>query len=126
MFKSIEITVPAGTQPEDPVHETVRLCKGTITSVTFRPAIGPQWELYAKIDYRESPLIPFDELEWIPMERDVIEVKPNWARWDGTYYIDIYGCSPQARFSHKFIVDIEVEEGLTTVEAILDLISRGL
>ncbi|NIW97367.1 MAG: hypothetical protein GWN13_03810 [Phycisphaerae bacterium] len=126
MFKSLEITVPAGTQADNPVHESLKLCQGTITSISFRPAPGPQWELYAKIEYRETPLVPFDELEWIPLERDVVEVKPNWARWDGTYTIDIYGCSPQARFSHSFIVDIEVEEGPTMVEAILDLISRGL
>jgi hypothetical protein len=126
MFKSVEITVPAGTQPEEPVHEVLKLCQGTITTITFRPAVGPQWELYAKIEYRESPLVPFDELEWIPLERDVITVHPNWARWDGTYYIDIYGCSPEARFNHTFILDVEVEEGPTVVEAILDLIQRGL
>lgn len=126
MFKSISVTVPAGTQPDAPVHEPMRLCAGTITSIAFRPAVGPQWELYAKVDYRETALVPFDELEWIPLERDVIKVYPNWSRWDGTYVIDIYGCSPQARFNHTFIVDIEVEEGPTTVEAILDLISRGL
>jgi len=94
--------------------------------VTLRPAEGPNWELYAKIVYRETSLVPFDETEWIPLERDTVESLLNWARWDGTYVIDIYACSPQARFSHTFIVDVEVEEGMTMVQAILDLISRGL
>jgi len=126
MFKSIEVTVPAGTQPETPVRIPLSLCKGTIKSITLRPAPGPQWELYAKVQYRETPLVPFDESEWIALERDAVLSQPNWSRWDGTYVIDILGCSPQARFNHTFIVDVEVEEGMTMVEAIQDLISRGL
>jgi hypothetical protein len=126
MFKSISITVPAGTPAEEPVSKSLRLCNGTIKTVSIRPAVGPQWELYVKIEYRESSLIPFDESEWIPLEREVITVYPNWSRWDGTFSIDILGCSPQARFVHTFVVDIEVEEGMTEVEAIQDLISRGL
>lgn len=126
MFKSIAVTVPAGTQADEPEHEEVKLCAGTISSITIRPATGPQWELYAKIEYRETPLVPFAVAEWIPLEREVIEIHPNWSRWDGTYVVDVYGCSPDARFNHTFIVDIEVEEGMTTVEAIQDLIARGL
>jgi hypothetical protein len=125
MFKSISVTVPAGTQANAPVQETVKLCKGTIKSVVFRPAIGPQWELYAKVVYRETAIIPFDETQWIPLEQYPVEAQPNWNRWDGTYDIEILGCSPEARFNHTFIVEIEVEEGMTEVEAILDLISRG-
>lgn len=126
MFKSISVTVPPGTRPEAPVHIPLKLCKGTIISITIRPAVGPNWELFAKIGYRETSLIPFDETEWIPLERDPVVSQLNWSRWDGTYDIDIYGCSPQARFVHTFIVEVEIEEGMTTVEAILDLISRGL
>jgi len=126
MYKSISVIVPAGTQPDDPVRIPLKLCEGTIRSIDIRSAIGPQWELYVKLEYRETPLVPFDESEWIPMEEHRIRVEPNWSRWDGTYSIDILGCSPQARFNHTFIVDIEVEEGMTMVEAILDLISRGL
>lgn len=126
MFKSIEITVPAGTTSSNPIQVPLKLCKGTIISVTIRPAPGPQWELYAKIGYRETSVFPFDETEWIPLEREPVTAQLNWARWDGTYIIDIYGCSPQARFSHQFTVEVEVEEGPTTVEAILDLIARGL
>lgn len=126
MLKSVEVTVPAGTRPDNPVQIPLKLCKGTIISVTIRPAPGPQWELYAKILYRETSLLPFDETEWIPLEREPVVAQLNWSRWDGTYEIDILGCSPQARFEHRFIVEVEVEEGMTTVEAILDLISRGL
>lgn len=126
MYKSISVLVPAGTQPTEPVQELVKLCEGTITSIVIRPAIGPQWELYAKVMYREIAIFPFDATEWIPLEQYPIEIHPNWNRWDGTYVIEILGCSPDARFNHTFSVDIEVEEGLTEVEAILDLISRGL
>jgi hypothetical protein len=126
MFKSIAVTVPAGTQPDAPIQTSVKLCDGTIRTVTIRPAIGPQWELYAKIVYREVSIIPFEETEWIPLEQYPVESHLNWDRWDGTYTIDILACSPQARFEHTFVVDIEVEEGFTEVQAIMDLISRGL
>ncbi len=126
MFKSIAVTVDPGTKPDAPKQVSLELCEGTIKSIAIRPAVGPQWELYCKIVYREVSIIPFDDTEWIPLERDVVVSNPNWSRWDGTYVIDILGCSPAARFTHTFIVDIEVEEGQTVVEAIQDLISRGL
>jgi hypothetical protein len=126
MYKSISITVPPGTQPDDPLQTSVKLCDGTIVAIHIRPAVGPQWELYTKIEYRETPLVPSEDAEWIPLEREIISTHPNWRRWDGTYYIDILSCSPEARFTHTYVVDIEVEEGMTTVQAILDLISRGL
>lgn len=125
MFKSISITIPPGTPADEPIETSVKLCDGTIRRITIKPAIGPQWELYTKIIYRESSIIPTDESQWIPLEREAVIVEPNWARWDGTYIIDILGCSPDARFSHSFVVDIEVEEGLTTVQALEDLILRG-
>ncbi len=126
MFKTVSITVPAGTPAETPIETSVKLCDGTVKSIIIRPAIGPQWELYVKVVYREISIIPFDESEWIPLEREPVPTYPNWSRWDGTYVIDILACSPQARFNHTFLVDIEVEEGMTEVEAIQDLISRGL
>lgn len=126
MYKSISVTVPAGTQADDPVREPLGLCDGTIISITIRPAPGPQWELYAKVEYRETPLVPFDESEWIPLDREPVVSQPMWDRWDGTYVIDILGCSPDARFEHTFLVDVEVLEGMTMVQAIQDLISRGL
>jgi len=126
MFKSISITVPAGTTVDDPVVTFLKLCKGTISSITIRPASGPQWELFCKIEYRETALFPFDESEWIPLEREVVRIEPNWSRWDGTYNIEILSCSPDARFTHTYMVDVEVEEGMSAVEAILYLISKGL
>lgn len=126
MFKSVSITVPPGTQPNEPVEYNLKLCKGIISSIVIRPAPGPQWELYAKIVYREVSIVPFDETEWIPLERESVVTHLNWSNWDGTYDIDILACSPAARFTHTFNVDIEVEEGMTEVEAIQDLISRGL
>jgi hypothetical protein len=126
MYKSISITVPPGTQSDSPLETSVKLCDGTIKAIHIRPAVGPQWELYTKIEYRETPLVPSEDAEWIPLERDIISAYPNWRRWDGTYYIVILSCSPAARFTHNYIVDIEVEEGMTMVEAIMDLITRGI
>lgn len=126
MFKSISTTVPAGTQADDPIQTPVKLCGGTITRVVIRPAIGPQWEVYTKILYRETSIIPGEEEEWIPLERDPVVIEPQWNLWDGTYVIDILLCSPEARFSHTIVYDIAVLESMTEVQAIEDLISRGL
>lgn len=126
MFKSIMVTVPPKTPEVVPVSTEVVLCKGVLTHVCIRPPPGPNWEVFGKIRYRETSIIPGDELEWIPLERYPVDVYPNWEEWDGTYTFDVLFCSPDARFSHTIVVEFEIDEKTTITGLLMDLISRGL
>lgn len=122
MYRSVECTVPAGTEADDPYSETVKLAKGTLRRVSIRPAPGPNWEVYARVRYREFSLFPIDDDEWVTLERDPINIETNWDSWDGTYDMTVEFCSPDARFQHKVNVEFEVDEKPTLQEILLRLV----
>jgi len=125
VFRTIEMTVPPKTTVIFPITETVKLSPGTLSLVRFVPPPGPSWEVYARLLYREFQLIPREEGEWIPLEKYAVEIRPNWSAWDGTYFVDVEMCSPQARYSHQIIVELEVEEGVTMRSLLAKLIGIG-
>jgi len=125
MFKSIEITVYSKTLSTTPKQAVIELCKGTLRQIVLRPAFGPNWEVYARVKYREYLLWPNDESEWVPLERYPVEILPNWSNWDGTYDITIELCSPQARFNHNVVVDIDVDEQPSFLTLFKDFIAKG-
>lgn len=126
MFKSVEIIVPKETTENTPQQTVVKLCKGTLKSITIRPAPGPRWELYVKVRYREFSIFPINDDQWVPLEEHPVRIEPNWNNWDGTYDITIECCSPQARYPHTILVDIEIEEQYTLYQLLFEFIKRGL
>lgn len=125
MFTSTETTIPAGTTPKDPVITKVKLCDGTVTQITIRPADGPRGEVYAKVRYRESSIFPQDEDEWVPLEAYPVVITPMWSHWDGTFVLNLVFCSPLARYSHIVDVEIEVLESPTVAQALDSFILKG-
>lgn len=125
MFRTLELTVPPQTTVLSPIVETVKLCPGTFSLVRFVPPPGPAWEVYARLLYREFQLIPREQGEWIPLEKYPVIIHPNWSAWDGTYFVDIEICSPQARYQHQIIVELEIEEGVTMRSLLARLIGVG-
>lgn len=125
MIKSIEVTVPKLTPILEPVQTIMKLCNGTITTVTFRPPPGPNYEVYGKLRYREFSLIPLSELHWIPLEQYPVSFGLNWAEWDGTFDIMIEFCSPGARYEHKIVVEVTVTESETTEQLFKQFIAKG-
>jgi len=126
MFKSISVTVPPKTTEENPLSFRVKLCDGTLSRVVVRPPPGPNWEVYFKLMYRETSILPVEQLEWIPLEQYPIDATLNWNEWDGTYEVDVLFCSPDARFEHTIVVDFEIDEKPSLVAVMLDFIRRGL
>lgn len=126
MFVSELITVPAQTPASNPVNYPIKLGPGTLVNITIRPAIGPRWEVYVKVEYRELCILPLKEDEWIPLEQYPIEAHYNWGEWDGTYTVNVLLCSPQARFSHDIVVEITVNEKASTEELLQEFIDQGL
>ena len=125
MFIAKEIVVEKGTTATAPQITTVGLGKGVLQRVTIRPAPGPNWEVYAKVVYREFSLLPLNHDDWVALERYPVEVFPNWSNWDGTYDMEVWTCSPQARFNHTIQVEFEIEENNTVIQLLKDFISRG-
>lgn len=126
MIKSIEVNVPKQTSVILPVQKVIKLCDGFISSVTFRPPPGPNYEVYAKIRYREFSLVPLSELDWIPLEKYPVMFPLNWNDWDGTYDLLLEFCSPGARYEHNIVVEIIVEENATTQQLFREFIDKGL
>lgn len=125
MFISSQTTVAQGTTPKDPIVTKVKVCAGTITKITIKPAPGPRGEVYAKIRYRENSIFPQNEDEWIPLETYPVEITPMWSDWDGTYVISLLFCAPQARYSHIVDVDIEILETPTINQAFDKFVMKG-
>jgi len=125
MFKSISVTVPSKTTEENPHIVFVKLCPGTLKRIVFRPPPGPNWEVYGKVTYRENSIVPTDQLEWIPLEKYPVECVTNFDNWDGTYTVNLEFCSPDARFSHTIVVDLEVDEKPSLIKLFTDFVQRG-
>jgi len=125
VFKSISVTVPAKRQEENPLSTIVKLCDGTLSRVVVRPPPGPNWEVYFKLMYRETSILPVEELEWIPLEQYPVDATLNWSEWDGTYDVNVLFCSPDARFEHTIVVDFEVDEKPSLVKLFTDFVQRG-
>lgn len=126
MIVQIEITVPAGTSVNEPIIEKLSLCKGTLTRFIVRPPPGPNWEVYTRLLHFENSVVPNDNDEWIPLERETLEFTPNFNDWKDVYELSIEVCSPQAKYRHIIQYELEVNELGTTGELINDLIQRGM
>lgn len=125
MFVSQQITVTPGISASAPIITTIKLCKGTLKRVIFRPAPGPNWEVYGKLLYREFHLFPRDTSEWLALEAIPILIEPDWNDWDGLYAVDIWCCSPTARYTHNIQIELEVQETPTLAELFHNFIQMG-
>lgn len=125
MYRSVLITIPAGTTASAPLRTTVKLTKGLLYQVTIYPPPGPNWEVYTRVRYRELNLMPVDDELWIPIGVHSIEATLNWNEWDGTYELSVDCCAPDARFNHDILFTFEVHEQLSLVDIMRDFIARG-
>lgn len=120
------ITVQPGIMPIDPDEYVIKLGKGTLSHISVRPANGPNWEVYIRFLHLESPFIPNDANEWVPLERIALDFYPNFTLWHDIYAIKVQLCSPQARYPHTVQIEIALQEVETTEQLLDKLISEGL
>jgi len=121
----MSITVQAGVTPTIPDEYSFNVGKGILSHVSVRPANGPNWELYIRFLHLESPFIPDDTEEWIPLERTALDFYPQFSDWHDIYVIKVQLCSPQARYPHTVQIELTVDEKETTEQLLLRLLQGG-
>ena len=126
MIRQFEVTIEPGVTSSNPNETIVRLGKGVLSHVSIRPAPGPNWEVYIRFLHLESPVIPNDAEEWIPLEREKLDFYPNFDLWKEIYVIKVQLCSPQARYPHKIQIELTLAESESTEQLLSKLISEGL
>lgn len=125
MIKQLALTVQPGVTSDSPDEYTIKLGQGTLTHVSVRPAPGPNWEVYIRFLHLESPIIPNDNDEWIPLERIALDFYPNFILWHDIYLVKVQMCSPQARYLHTVQVELTLVEHKTADQLMQSFIQEG-
>jgi hypothetical protein len=125
VIKQIAVTVEPGITSSNPDEYTIKLSEGTLTHVAIRPAPGPNWEVYIRFLHLESAIIPNDNDEWIPLERETLDFYPSFDLWQDVYTIKVQICSPQAKYSHTVQIEINLAEQKTTEQLLDAFIKEG-
>lgn len=126
MITQLEVTVQPQVLATVPDRYILNVAKGVLTKVGIRPAPGPNWEVYTRILHFENAIIPDDNDEWIPLEREALYFYPEFSDWKGVYSLTIEICSPEARFPHTVQFDIDVSEKATSRELMEQMVKAGL
>jgi len=126
MITQLEITVQPQVQPDNPDRYTLNVAKGVLTKVGIRPAPGPNWEVYTRILHFENAIIPDDNDEWIPLEREALYFYPDFSGWKGVYTLTIEICSPESRFPHTVQFELTIAEKATSRDLIEQMVGAGL
>lgn len=126
MIQQIEITVQPGVTAKAPISVIVGLSLGTLSTVSITPPPGPNWEVYTRILHLENAIIPDDNTEWIPLERNTQVFNPLFSDWKGIVKVVVEICSPQARYPHTIQYTFEVIESQTQEQLLSEFIEKGL
>ena len=125
MIKQMALTVEPGITADNPDEYAVKLGKGTLSQVSVRPANGPNWEVYIRFLHLESPIIPNDSEEWIPLERVALDFYPKFDDWHDIYAVKVQLCSPDARYSHTVQVALTLDEFASTEQLLGKLVQEA-
>jgi len=125
MIQHVEITVQPRVTAKAPTTETVGLALGVLSIVVIIPAPGPNWEVYTRILHLENAIIPDDNTQWLPLERNPLVFNPMFSDWKGIPKVVIEVCSPQARYPHTIQYLFEVSERETERQLLSSLIKKG-
>jgi len=74
----------------------------------------------------DNAIIPDDNSQWIPLERNTLIFNVLFDVWKGIYKVEVQLCSPQARYPHTIQYAFEVLEQKTLQQSFADLIEKGL
>lgn len=126
MIKQIAIIVQPGVTAVEPDEHVIKVSKGILSHVSIRPANGPNWEVYIRLIHMETPFIPNDNDEWIPLERIALNFYPQFSEWHDVYTVKAQICSPEARYPHTVQLELTIDEQDTTEQLLSRLIDEGL
>lgn len=126
MIISREYTITPKLSLTDKIIDSVKLGKGTLTKVAFHSAPGVNGEIYVRIIHFEDSLVPDETDEWIPLTGSRQEYHLQFNSWHTIPVVTIEICAPEARFTHKINVELELEEDLTLPQLFKAFIKEGL
>ena len=126
MIQQIEITVQPRVTPSNPTIETVGLAMGILSTVAIIPPFGPNWEVYTRVLHLDNAIVPDDNSQWVPLERNPLVFNVLFDGWKGIFKVNIEICAPQARYPHTIQYIFEVLEQRTQQQLLADLIEKGL
>lgn len=126
MIISREYTVEPKTSLVDKIIDPVKLGKGTLTKISFHSASGVNGEVYVRIIHFEDSLVPNETDEWIPLTGTRQEYHLQFSNWQTIPVVTIEICAPDARFTHKINIEIELTEELTLPQLFKAFIKGGL
>lgn len=108
MLFTAEITVPANTTEDDPQYTTLKLSRGVITRVSYRPRPGHAGLVHVQVLYNEYQLIPASRgedlhgdaypIEWD--EHEEINIEP--------YVLKIRSWNLDDSYEHSFDISFAV------------------
>ncbi len=108
MLFSKWITIPAGTDSNDPHEETVKICKGTVRRVWVLIPIPSAWCVGVQVWYASWQMWPTSRTEWIPGGKVEIEFEENLVIDEPPLQFTIKGYNEDVVNVHKVWVAFSV------------------
>lgn len=109
MLFDYDITIPAGTQPENPTERLVRLTRGKITQVRVMFPPGPATLVHVVIRHNLHQLVPANYEGSLNFDDTIVTSLMDYDLLDSPYEIKLIGWSPFATYDHTITCQINLE-----------------
>ena len=109
MFWTWDITVAAGTAEADPVTQTLKLSKGTITGIDIKFPAGCHGQVKVRLLRSEFQLVPLSGGEWVTGNDETVPTESYYELDETPAELKFLGCSPLATHPHTVTVRVAVQ-----------------
>jgi hypothetical protein len=108
MFFAWDITIPLNTLEASPIEQTLKICKGVITSMWVGFPSGCNNMVMVQLLRSEHQLVPLNRGYWLIGNAHRVETDSSYEMSTVPYQLKFRGCSPGTTYAHVITVQIQV------------------